>query len=256
MKRAAVPAALAVALAAAAPAFGADIAYEDQGGRRVADQALDWLGAPYRTAGTDAGGFDCSGLVYAAYEAAAGETLPRTVTGLIARGERIQGPFQPGDLLFFDTTGGPSHVGIALGAKTFVHAASEGPQTGVIISSIDETYYRTRFLEARRLLPPGPGRFVIRIDGGPVRASLASPVAAGTPLEFAVGTAAEPRRAVTVRALVDGKEVLERRLSLSAGREASVWLVPGPGRWTVAVEAAGVVPAELSFESGAPGGKP
>ena len=254
MKRTLVLAALAAALA---PAWGATVEYVDQGGQRVAAEALGFLGAPYRLAGDDASGFDCSGLVCAAYEAAAGDKLPRTVAGLIERGERIDGPPRAGDLLFFDTTGGPSHVGIALDERSFVHAASEGPATGVIVSSIDEPYYRARFLEARRLLAPGPGRFVVRIDGDPVRASLADPVAAGTPLEFAVESASAVGGPVTVRALVDGKEVLARRLSLSPGREASVMLVPGPGRWTVRVEeAGGGVPAELAFDSGRPGGRP
>ncbi len=255
MKRTLLRTALAAAMAAAmAAAWGATVEYVDEGGQRVAAQALGFLGVPYRLAGADASGFDCSGLVYAAYEAAAGRKLPRTVAGLIERGERIEGSPQAGDLLFFDTTGGPSHVGIALDARSFVHAASEGPQTGVIVSTMDEPYYRDRFLEARRLLDPGPGRFVMRIDGDPVRASLAAPVVAGTPLEFAVASAEGTRRPITVRALVDGKEVLARRLSLTPGREPSVLLVPGPGRWTVRVEAAGGdVPAELAFESG---GKP
>jgi len=68
--------------------------------------------------------------VYAVYRAAAAADLPRTVAGLMGRGQRIEGGVRAGDLLFFDTTGGPSHVGIAIDGRTFVHAASEGPVTG------------------------------------------------------------------------------------------------------------------------------
>ncbi len=235
--------------AAAAAAHGSTIEYVDEWGARVAEEALRYLGVPYRLAGADSAGVDCSGLVSAVWAAVTGDTLPRTVTGLIEQGERVQGPVQVGDLLFFDTTGGPSHVGIALDSRRFVHAASEGPATGVIVSSVDERYYRDRFLEARRVLAPGPGRFVVRLDGEPVRASLAAPVAAGTPLAFALAGGGE-RRFVTLRAVLDGKEVLARRVSIVQGAEARVWLVPGAGRWTVSVDGGAGVLAELAFEAG------
>ncbi len=243
---------LATLLAAAAMAGGSSIEYLEEGGSRVVTEALGYLGVPYREAGADPSGVDCSGLVFAVYRSAAGEELPRSVAGLIGRGRRVEGGVRAGDLLFFDTTGGPSHVGIAIDGATFVHAASEGPVTGVIVSSIEERYYRDRFLEARRLLPPGPGRFLVRIDGHPVEASLAQPVAAGWPLEFAVAAGAGPagRSTVTFRAMLDGNEMVARRLGVSPERETGVWLVPAPGRWTVRVEAGTDVLAELAFDAG------
>jgi hypothetical protein len=174
------------------------------------------------------------------------------VAGLIEEGRLVEGLLRAGDLLFFDTTGGPSHVGIAIDERRFVHAASEGPATGVIVSTIDEAYYRDRFLEARRVSPPGPGRFLMTIDGEPARASLAGPVAAGSPLQFSVAapSAVGAKTFVTVRAMLDGTEMLARRLRVTPAAEASVWLVPGPGRWVVSVETGDGPLAELAFEAG------
>jgi hypothetical protein len=241
--------ALAALVAAAGAAHAGSIEYVDSSAARVAAEALAYLGVPYRLAGVDASGVDCSGLVAAVWDAVTGEKVPRTVTGLIERGARVEGPTHPGDLLFFDTTGGPSHVAIALDERHFVHAASEGPATGVIISSMDERYYHDRFLQARRLLSPGPGRFVVQLDGEPLREAAAAPVAAGTPLEFALAASGE-RKFATLRAVLDGRQMLERRVSIGGGTAVSVWLVPAPGRWTVSVEAPSGVLAALAFEAG------
>jgi len=91
--------------------------------------ALDWalaqVGTPYIWGGETPGvGFDCSGLVQAAYTAA-GVPLPRTAqaqydaTTPISPGD----PVEAGDLVFFGS--GPTditHVGIALGSGAMVDA--------------------------------------------------------------------------------------------------------------------------------------
>ena len=62
---------------------------------------------------------------------------------------------QPGDLLFFNTAGANiSHVGIYLGADLFIHAASEGRRTGVIISSLKERYWHKAYRSAGRITEP------------------------------------------------------------------------------------------------------
>lgn len=60
-------------------------------------------GKPYQYGGTGPNGFDCSGLVYAAYKAA-GFTLPRTTQGMLASSMlgRTGNP-RPGELAFFGT---------------------------------------------------------------------------------------------------------------------------------------------------------
>ena len=57
----------------------------------------------------------------------------------------------PGDLVFFQNTytWGLSHVGIYIGNGKFIHAENE--QTGVVISSLTSTYYKTRWYGARRI---------------------------------------------------------------------------------------------------------
>ena len=60
----------------------------------------------------------------------------------------------PGDVLVFTTVrAGASHAGIVLenGPQgiIFIHAASQGSKTGIIISNMNEAYYKTRFMGAR-----------------------------------------------------------------------------------------------------------
>ena len=112
-------------------------------------KALEYLGTPYKYASTNASGMDCSGLVYRSALDALDIKLPRSTKTLAEHCTRLSSSQEPqvGDLLFFNTTGsGISHVGIYLGEKNFIHAASSGPRIGVIISSMTETYYKNCFL--------------------------------------------------------------------------------------------------------------
>ncbi len=122
---------------------------------RIVTDALAYEGTPYVYGGTDRGGIDCSGLVYRAYLMATGIAVPRTVRGLFDFCEPISPKaLQPGDLLFFNTTGPIAHVGVYVGEGLFVHAASEGQPRGVIESSLTEAYWNRAFAGAGRLVPP------------------------------------------------------------------------------------------------------
>ncbi len=117
--------------------------------------AREYLGTPYRTGGTDRSGMDCSGLVYRAALDGLGAEVPRTARSLAAAAERIDdGALEGGDLVFFNTTGTISHVGIYLGGGTFIHSASDGPRTGVIVSSLSEAYWKRTYVFAGRILSP------------------------------------------------------------------------------------------------------
>jgi len=121
------------------------------GRRHVIDEASAWLGTPYKYGGSTRSGADCSGFVSTVYKTAAGRKLPRSSRDQAGAGNAVDiNKAKPGDLLFFNTSGGGvSHVGIYLGNRTFIHASTS---RGVIYSSLDEQYYKSRFLFARTVL--------------------------------------------------------------------------------------------------------
>lgn len=120
---------------------------------RFIKAAQEYLGVPYLSGGTTAQGMDCSGFVYRAAQDGLDAQFPRTVSSL-SRHSRIipDQAREPGDLLFFNTTGRLSHVGIFLGGSTFIHAASDGPRTGVILSDLSEPYWKRTYMYTGRIL--------------------------------------------------------------------------------------------------------
>ena len=113
------------------------------------------LGIPYRWAGANPSqGFDCSGLVYYVYNQLQ-VRVPRMQRELFHQAKKIQkNQLQPGDLLFFDTFARLSHVGIYIGEGRFIHAPRRG--LSVSIESMDSSYYRKRFVGARRVMGGEP----------------------------------------------------------------------------------------------------
>ncbi|MDR0495026.1 MAG: C40 family peptidase [Treponema sp.] len=123
---------------------------------RVLDAAGKYENTPYRYGGLDRRGLDCSGLVYLSFKDALDISVPRNAAGLYSWVEKIQiENARPGDLVFFktDNNGNISHVGIFVGDRRFIHAASEGPKTGVIYSSLNERYWSLTYAGAGRVLP-------------------------------------------------------------------------------------------------------
>jgi cell wall-associated NlpC family hydrolase len=120
-------------------------------GYGLAGTALSYQGVPYRNGGTDpAGGFDCSGFVWYVF-ARHGISVPRTVTEQYRAGMSVApNELQPGDLVFFNTTGAsPSHVGISIGGEQFVHAPSS---TGEVrVERLGTSYWAGRLVGVRRV---------------------------------------------------------------------------------------------------------
>ncbi|MBI3782898.1 MAG: C40 family peptidase [Deltaproteobacteria bacterium] len=117
----------------------------------VLDVAQQYLGRPYRF-GSTAGSYDCSGFVRRVF-AELGVELPHSAREQFDLGDRIRrDDLAPGDLVFFRTyRKGASHVGIYIAEDKFIHAATRGGQ--VQVDSLDQTYYASRYLGARRVDP-------------------------------------------------------------------------------------------------------
>ena len=118
--------------------------------------AMTLEGRPYRYGAKGPKSFDCSGFVKFVYKHFDQE-LERTSRAQSTQGEEV--PLEQvhkGDLLFFTGANKKNrrvgHVGIVISGSDenirFIHAATHG---GVTISEL-EGYYKSRFLEARRLL--------------------------------------------------------------------------------------------------------
>jgi cell wall-associated NlpC family hydrolase len=93
--------------------------------------AADQLGKPYLWGGVGPAGYDCSGLVMMAYQAA-GISLPRTTFQQVYAGTPVYSftDLMPGDLLFTagsdGTAADPGHVGMYIGSGLVIQA----PETG------------------------------------------------------------------------------------------------------------------------------
>ena len=112
-------------------------------------EAIDeWYGTRYQFGGTSKSGIDCSAFVREVYKAAFGIDLPRTAREQFKVAVQAVSELKEGDLLFFNTRGGVSHVGVYIGNNKFVHASSS---QGVTVSGLDEKYYAARYLGARRM---------------------------------------------------------------------------------------------------------
>ena len=117
--------------------------------------AKGYLGTPYALGGNTKRGIDCSGLIYNAYRQQ-GVKIPRTVDALRKKGKRISiDRAKKGDLVFFRTSRKRklTHAGLVVGTKRgvpqFIHASSS---QGVIISTLDNTYWKKKYAQTRKLL--------------------------------------------------------------------------------------------------------
>jgi lipoprotein Spr len=110
----------------------------------------EWYGTPYRYGGTTKKGIDCSAFVRATLKSAFGYELPRTAREQYYASIRISPTeLKEGDLLFFNTRGGISHVGIYLKNNKFVHSSSS---KGVTISDLFDSYYLSHLIGCGRII--------------------------------------------------------------------------------------------------------
>jgi cell wall-associated NlpC family hydrolase len=109
-----------------------------------------WLGVPYKYGGNSKSGTDCSGMIQQIYKNVYGIQLHRSAFDMQKDVDLISlEKAKLGDIVFFKIDQNKvSHVGLYIGDKKFIHASTS---KGVIISSLDEDYYKTRFYAMGRV---------------------------------------------------------------------------------------------------------
>lgn len=123
---------------------------------KIVSYAKTFKGTRYKFGGTTKKGMDCSGLVFVAF-GKEDIALPRVSRDMAKTGKPISlSKSTEGDLVFFRTNKSKksiNHVGLVVGSRKgqiiFIHSTTS---KGVIISSMDEGYWKNAFVEARRVI--------------------------------------------------------------------------------------------------------
>lgn len=111
-----------------------------------------WWATRYKYGGNDHNGIDCSSFTGKLLSEVYGLDAPRTAKDQYAKCEKIAPQdLVEGDLVFFNISGGVSHVGLYLGNNCFVHSSVNG---GVTISSLTDSYYNKKFISGGKIMVP------------------------------------------------------------------------------------------------------
>ena len=138
--------------------LGKNLDMKTDNDQMLKSKAYGFLGKRYRFGGSSSRGIDCSSFVQQVFREM-NVSLPRTAREQFELGNEVApGDLQKGDLVFFRTYAHyPSHVGIYLGNNKMIHASSHERQ--VVISSLNSSYYRSRFIGAKRIDKINPETF-------------------------------------------------------------------------------------------------
>ncbi|MFC6103431.1 C40 family peptidase [Olivibacter domesticus] len=111
----------------------------------------DWIGTPYRLGGKTKKGIDCSKFAYEVYEKVFNTSIGNNSRNIYTQVDPInKSELKPGDLVFFKIRSRSiTHVGVYLGDRKFAHASTS---RGVMISNLDEAYWRRYYFNGGRML--------------------------------------------------------------------------------------------------------
>lgn len=116
---------------------------------RMLEFIEEWYGTPYRYGGTTKKGVDCSAFVNFFMSAVYDIAIPRNSKEQYSEAKKVKRKqLKEGDLVFFNTRGGISHVGVYLDNNKFVHASTS---SGVTISDLEDDYYAKRYVASGRV---------------------------------------------------------------------------------------------------------
>lgn len=121
---------------------------------KVISTARSLVGIPYVWGGESLreGGFDCSGLTQYVF-GQAGYSINRISADQAKNGVYVsRSSIQPGDLIFYSFKGNGviDHVGIYIGNGQMIHSPKPGDT--VKITSVGTSYWRSRYVTARRII--------------------------------------------------------------------------------------------------------
>jgi len=110
-----------------------------------------WKNTPYYYGGQTHKGIDCSAFVQSIYKEAFRITLPRSTKGQAKSGyETSRKDIKAGDIVLFKTGWNTKHSGIYLEKGNFMHVSTK---LGIIISNLNNPYWRENYWQTRRVLP-------------------------------------------------------------------------------------------------------
>ena len=123
--------------------------------KSISDKSLvnfidSWYGVTYKYGGADKHGIDCSHFAARLYADVYNKTITGPANTIEPQTIAVKtSDMQEGDLVFFKIKGNKvSHVGVYIGNNKFVHASTK---RGVLISDLNEAYYKKYFFKAGRL---------------------------------------------------------------------------------------------------------